>query len=102
MSEVVRVCSAAELPPEGQVAEFTVQGRAFCVARVQGAICILDGVCPHEGGPLGEGSIEDGRVACPWHNYSFDLHTGQCAEDASLKAQVFESELVDGELRAKL
>lgn len=102
MSEFVRICAASELPQAGQVAGFTVNGRALCVANVGGAIAVLDDVCPHEGGPLGEGTIEEGCVVCPWHNFSFDLHTGVSPQDGSLKAQVFESAVTDGELRVKL
>lgn len=102
MSEFVRICSQAELPPAGEVGEFMVNGRAFCVANVDGKIAVLDGVCPHEEGPLGEGIIEDGRVVCPWHAYAFDLRTGESAQDPDLKAQVFEAEVEGGELRAKL
>jgi nitrite reductase (NADH) small subunit len=102
MSEFVRICSVSELPVEGEVAEFTVQGRPLCVARVAGAVAVLDGTCPHEGGPLGEGIVEEGRVVCPWHAYAFDLRTGLTEQDPELKAEVLESAVEHGELRAKL
>ena len=102
MSEFVRICSASEVPVEGDVAEFMVQGRAFCVAHVNGAIAVLDGVCPHEGGPLGEGIIEDGRVVCPWHGYGFDPRTGVADQDPDVKAGVFEAKLENGDLVMKL
>jgi nitrite reductase (NADH) small subunit len=102
MSEFVRICSASELPANGKVGEFLVNGRALCVAHVDGVIAVLDGVCPHEGGPLGEGSIEDGRVVCPWHAFAFDLRTGVASEDPGLKAEVFEARVQGGELQARL
>jgi nitrite reductase (NADH) small subunit len=102
MSQFVRICSASEVPAEGEVAEFTVQGRALCVARVNGAIAVLDGVCPHEGGPLGEGIVEDGRVVCPWHAYAFDPRSGQADQDPEVKAEVFEAMVENGELQVKL
>jgi nitrite reductase (NADH) small subunit len=102
MSEFVRICSVAELPAEGEVAEFTVQGRALCVAHVGGGVAVLDGTCPHEGGPLGKGIVEGGRVVCPWHAYAFDLHTGVSEQDPDLKAEVLESAVADGEVRVKL
>lgn len=102
MSQFVRICSQSELPAAGQVGEFTVDGRALCVANVGGAISVLNGVCPHEEGPLGEGNIEEGRVVCPWHGYSYDLKTGVSPEDPDLKAQVYESVIENGELRAKI
>jgi nitrite reductase (NADH) small subunit len=74
----------------------------LCVANVDGAICVLDGVCPHEGGPLGEGTIENGRVVCPWHEYAFDVKTGAAADDSDMKAEVFEAWVEEGELRARL
>ena len=102
MSEFVRICLASEVPAEGEVAEFTVKDRTFCVVHVNGAVTVLDGVCPHEGGPLGEGIIEDGRVVCPWHAYAFDLRTGTTDQDPELKAEVFDAKIEDGELRVKL
>ena len=36
----------------------------------------LDNHCPHQGGPLGEGSIEKGWLRCPWHGYDYDPLTG--------------------------
>ena len=34
-------------------------------------------VCPHMGGPLEQGRIQNGEVTCPWHRYRFDLSTGE-------------------------
>ncbi len=84
------------------MSEFTANGRTLCVANVEGTICVLDGTCPHEGGPLGEGTIEGGRVVCPWHSYAFDVRTGEAEGEPDLKAEVFEAKVEDGELRAKL
>lgn len=102
MSDFVRICSQAELPVSGMVKEFLVDGRALCVANVEGDICVLDGTCPHEGGPLGEGSIEGGKLVCPWHAYAFDVHTGANEDDPDVNADVLEAKVENGELRAKL
>jgi nitrite reductase (NADH) small subunit len=90
------------LPAEGTLKEITVKSRALCVANVHGKICVLDGTCPHEGGPLGEGSIEGGKVVCPWHAYAFDPCTGENDEDPEVRAIAIESKTVEGELLAKL
>ena len=102
MSDFVRICSQADLPAAGMVKEFTIEGRPLCVANLEGSICVLDGTCPHEGGPLGEGSIEGGKVVCPWHAFAFDLHTGSNDEDPDLRADVLVAKVEDGELRVKL
>jgi nitrite reductase (NADH) small subunit len=101
MSEFVRICSQQELPALGSLKEFVVRERALCVANVGGTICVLDGTCPHEGGPLGEGSIEGGKILCPWHAYGFDARSGVNDEDPEMKVQVIEARVEDGELRAK-
>lgn len=33
--------------------------------------------CPHKGGPLSQGIIYGDKVACPLHNWSIDLETGE-------------------------
>ncbi len=35
--------------------------------------------CPHAGGPLSQGCIENGLLVCPWHGREYDLVTGECA-----------------------
>jgi nitrite reductase (NADH) small subunit len=102
MSDFVRICAQSELPRANDVREFTVSGKTLCVANVGGSICVMDGVCPHEGGPLGEGTIEDGRVVCPWHGYAFDVHTGEAQDAPELRDTVFEAKIEAGELRARL
>jgi nitrite reductase (NADH) small subunit len=44
--------------------------------HVAGDFFVLDGVCPHQGGPLGKGSLCDHIVTCPWHGWQFDVRTG--------------------------
>jgi nitrite reductase/ring-hydroxylating ferredoxin subunit len=102
MAEYVPVCAQSALPGPGSVIECTVAGRALCVANLDGEICVLDGTCPHEGGPLGEGSLEQRRVVCPWHGYAFDLRTGDAEDDPDLKAQVLDAKVENGELLVKL
>jgi pyruvate oxidase len=51
-------------------------GRALCVTRTSGGYGVLDNRCPHQGGPLGDGHIENGYVICPWHGYEYHPCTG--------------------------
>jgi nitrite reductase/ring-hydroxylating ferredoxin subunit len=43
-----------------------------------GALVVVDALCPHRRGPLIEGLIRDGAIVCPWHWYAYDLDTGRC------------------------
>ena len=63
--------------PEGRVASVTAGHTNICLTHHNGKFCGLDNRCPHQGGPLGEGSIENGLLRCPWHGWDFDPHTGQ-------------------------
>lgn len=63
-------------PDEGRVSSAAVDGRLLAVTRCGGKVGVLDGHCPHQGGPLGQGSIEGGWLRCPWHGYDYDPTTG--------------------------
>ena len=76
MAEWVKIGAASEMPAEGMAKEFEALGRPLCVARIHGQLAALHNECPHHGAPLSEGTIEGGRVVCPWHGWSFDPRTG--------------------------
>lgn len=65
------------VPDEGRVQTSTVDGRSIALTRCGGRVGALDNHCPHQGGPLGEGSIEGGLLRCPWHGYDYDPLTGK-------------------------
>jgi nitrite reductase (NADH) small subunit len=89
MSEFVRLCSKAELPGAGEAREIEAGGKMYCVANVGGEISVLDNVCPHRGGPLGQGMIEEGYLVCPWHAWAFDAKTGVCTHNPQAKVKVW-------------
>ncbi|MDH3752498.1 MAG: thiamine pyrophosphate-binding protein [Acidimicrobiia bacterium] len=62
--------------PEGRVTTITVGRRSLAITHFDGQYGALDNHCPHQGGPLGEGSIEKGLLRCPWHGYDYDPLTG--------------------------
>jgi len=63
--------------PEGRVKPVTCGVRTLCLTHFDGRYAALDNKCPHQGGPLGEGSIENGLLRCPWHGWDFDPLTGK-------------------------
>ncbi len=63
--------------PEGQVKPVTCSHRTLCMVHHDDTFAALDNRCPHQGGPLGEGSIEKGMLRCPWHGWDFDPLTGR-------------------------
>jgi thiamine pyrophosphate-dependent acetolactate synthase large subunit-like protein/nitrite reductase/ring-hydroxylating ferredoxin subunit len=63
--------------PEGRVTTVGAGDKAICLTHWEGRISALDNRCPHQGGPLGEGSIEKGWLRCPWHGWDYHPCTGR-------------------------
>ncbi len=68
----------------GSVADFPASGRKLvqgdkpiAVFKVGDTFFAVEDLCPHRGGPLSEGTLENGCVTCPWHNAKFELATGR-------------------------
>ncbi len=78
--EWIEVGRVDELP-EGRIKTVTARNTSLCLVHFDGQWTAMDNRCPHQGGPLGEGSIEQGVegkcwIRCPWHGWDFDPLTG--------------------------
>ena len=51
----------------------------MAVWNENGEYHITNYVCPHSGGPLSEGKIENGVIECPWHGWQFNVGDGSSA-----------------------
>jgi len=82
MSNLIRVAAVNEIPP-GSSKEVMAGDRIVAVYHLaEGGFFALDGICPHAGGPLGEGELTGNIVTCPWHGWQFDVYTGKhCLND---------------------
>ena len=85
----VQVASEAEVPA-GSLIETEAAGRYIALCNVEGELRAMDGTCPHQGGPLGEGSLNGEFVTCPWHMWDFHSVTGACAFNERVRVEVFE------------
>ncbi len=82
------------VPTEELVAR-TVEGVRVMVATNQEGRFALADRCSHRGGPLSEGSIEEGCVTCPWHGSQFELVSGVPTRGpASIPQPVYENRVV--------
>ncbi len=73
--------AAVDELPEGRVKTVTAGTHSMALTHIDGEYHAMDNRCPHQGGPLGEGSIEKGKngecmLRCPWHGWDFDPKTG--------------------------
>jgi pyruvate oxidase len=89
--------AATDVPDDGRVRSVVVDGRSIALARCGERLGALENRCPHQGGPLGEGSIERGWLRCPWHGYDYDPISGRPPEGFSDAPAAFAvEERVDG------
>jgi pyruvate oxidase len=71
-----RVLASPDELPEGRVRTVTAGRKSLALTHYDGRFGALENRCPHQGGPLGEGSIENGNLRCPWHGYDYCPLTG--------------------------
>ncbi len=95
MPGFVKMATLTELPPGGSK-EVEHEGRIYALFNVDGRLSAIDGICPHQGGPLAEGVLEGDWVTCPWHGWQFDVCTGKTSLNGRLTQPVFEVK-VDGQ-----
>ena len=89
MPRFVKMATLDELPP-GAAKEVEYEGRVYALFNVDGVISAIDGICPHQGGPLADGAVEGTTVTCPWHGWQFDVQTGKTPLGSKIKQAVFE------------
>ena len=94
--------SVAELPPPGEAREVACGGRVLCIANSCGVISAMDNVCPHRGGPLGRGIVEDCKLVCPVHAWAFDVATGEAVHTSKAKVAVYEVRIQGDDVLADL
>ncbi len=106
------VANVADLPP-GSRKIVQVAGQSIGLFNINGEFRAVLNVCPHELAPVCRGHVRGttlpsapgefvwGRVgailACPWHGWEFDLHTGECLVDRR-KLRLFPVEVEAGTL----
>lgn len=76
MSDWIEAAKLADLP-DGAAIEVVADGRIVALARSGDAVYALDGMCAHQGGPLGKGRLDGCTLTCPWHGWQYDASTGR-------------------------
>ena len=101
MAQWHKVATTADIPPGG-AGEFAVAGRVVALFNVEGNFYALDGICPHAGGPLGEGDLRGHVVTCPWHGWQFDVTTGQNSLNPRLEHTKFPVKIEGNEISVEI
>ena len=83
---------------EGKGIVVSIGGRDIALFKSAGAFYAINNVCPHRGGPLGEGFVEGAEVTCPWHAWAFDLKTGECSTLPGERQPTYPTKIQNSEL----
>jgi nitrite reductase (NADH) small subunit len=89
MPRFVKMATLAELPV-GTALEVEHEGRVYALYNIDGIVSAIDGICPHQGGPLADGQVDGTTVTCPWHGWQFDVRSGQTPLGPKIKQPVYE------------
>ena len=69
--------------------EAEVGADTYVICNLHGDLTAFDGICPHAGGPLGQGNLDGGHLICPWHAWEYDCQTGVNDYDENVKLTKF-------------
>ena len=72
---------------EGKLTRVDAAGIPAVLLKQDSSIYAIGAVCTHLGGPLDEGSCENGEVTCPWHGSRFRLNNGSVVNGPAVYAQ---------------
>lgn len=97
----IKLATTDDCPP-GETRELVAGDRIVALFNVAGEFYALDGICPHQGGPLGKGALHGCIVTCPWHGWQFDVRSGQHQASAALRHPTFPLKIQGDEILIEL
>jgi len=89
MNDRLSAGQAADLSP-GESIQLQTENDVICVHNVEGTFYAISDVCPHAQAQLHQGFIENGRITCPWHGWSFPLSCEYTDRDGLWRYRVVE------------
>lgn len=75
MANFVKVARVEDIQP-GEKRIYEVDGILVVLVNLNGEFYAIEDTCTHDGGPLGEGEMQNGHLICPRHGARFDIRTG--------------------------
>src|SRR5256712_6543157 len=77
MADWVHTLPIDALPREGGRL-FSYLDKRLALFRTPQGVFATDNRCPHEGYALVRGDVREDVLTCAWHNWKFELGSGQC------------------------
>lgn len=97
----ISVATVNEIAP-GKCKVVTRRSLEYAVFNVAGEYYCIDNICPHAGGSLGDGIIEDGCVTCTWHYWQFDIKSGEMCGNQHVKVASYPVRLQGEEVQIEV
>jgi nitrite reductase/ring-hydroxylating ferredoxin subunit len=92
----------ADLTP-GKMKMVEVENTPVVLLKDDDGLHAFAGICPHFGGPLWEGELDDHCVTCPWHGSQFDVRDGSLLQGPSTHpVPCFETRVRNGQVQVRL
>lgn len=95
------LCELEELK-EGSGMYVEIGGFELAVFLSGGKVYVLDNLCPHAGGSLAGGYVENGCAVCPMHHWPFRLDNGQMPDAPGVGVKAYPSRLVERDGKSAL
>lgn len=64
--------------PDGGIRPLELAGEKVILSRRGGIVACFQNACAHMGMAIHDGEIEGGIITCPYHQFRYDLATGEC------------------------
>lgn len=98
----VSLCEIGEIPADG--AKYVeIDGFQLAVFVRDGKPAVMDNYCPHAGGNMAGGFVDDdGCAVCPWHGWAFKLETGELRNAPLVKIPTYPVRLLAREGKADM
>ncbi|MCA9248926.1 MAG: Rieske (2Fe-2S) protein [Planctomycetales bacterium] len=97
MPRWISIARVEDCPP-GAAIEAVAEDRIVALMNVDGQFHALDGVCSHQGGPLGKGALNGKIITCPWHGWQYNVTDGQHCLSASVRQPTFPVKVEEGQV----
>ena len=88
------LCELTELT-EGEGKYVEIDGFQLAVFLDKGGVFAMDNSCPHAGGNLAGGHVDDGCAVCPWHYWAFRLDNGQLRDMPGVNVSTYPTRVFD-------
>lgn len=75
-SELIFLCEIGDVP-SASVIQVETEHHLLAVYNLEGEIFVTDDQCTHGPGLLSDGTINDDRIECDFHNGEFCIRTGE-------------------------